>query len=151
MTNEILQQAFKTTLIHYWLTIAVVVLCAVFSIRSCIKEGGTRKGDQWAATGILLVVLGILILFDTTIPLTKEYRRQEIMVVEGMYEKPKNQGGGRRNRAMDLETVYIETEDKTIVLTTYPWNNDAFPDGTVPAIAYYTPETKFLLHIEIQK
>ena len=151
MTEEILRQAFETALAHYWLTIAVVGLCAVFSIRACIKEGGSDKGDKYAALGILLTVIGIWTLFDTAIPLTREYRQQEIMVVEGIYEKPSIQGGGRHSRALDMETVYIRTEHDTFVLTTYPMNNDAFPEGTFPAVAYYTPDTEFLLHIEIRK
>ena len=150
MTDEILQQAFETALAHYWITIVVIALSAVFSIRACIKEGGTSKGDRYAAIGILLIVVGIWTLFDTAIPLTREFRQQEVMVVEGIYEKS-NRQGGRYSRAMDMTTVCIQTENETIVLTTYPWNQDTFPDGTFPVVAYYTPETEFLLHIEIQK
>lgn len=148
MTDEICLQALETALAHYWITIVVVALSAVFSIRTCIKEGG--NGDKYAALGILLIVLGIWTLFDTAIPLTREYRRQEITVAEGIYENPAIQGGGRYSRAMDMETIYIRTESETIVLTTYPWNQGAFPEGTFPAVAYYTPDTEFLLHIEIQ-
>lgn len=151
MTQDILQQAFQSALGHYWITIAVVALSAVFSIRACIKEGGTEKGDRYAAIGILLIVIGIWTLFDTAIPLTREYRQQEVMVVEGIYEKTSRQVGGRHSRAAGLETVCIRTETETIVLTTYPWNDGEFPVGTFPAAAYYTPGTKFLLHIEIQK
>ena len=151
MTDEILLQAFETALAHYWITIVAVGLCALFSILACVKAGGTDKGDKYAALGIGLIVIGIWTLFDTTIPLTREYRYQEIIVAEGIYEKPKIQGGGRHSRAMDMETVYIKTESETTVLTTYPWNQGAFPEGTFPVVAYYTPDTEFLLHIEIQK
>ena len=149
MTDEILLQAFQTSLAYYWSTIAIITLCAAFSIRTCIKEGG--NGDKYAALGILLIVLGIWTLFDTTIPLTQEYRQQKIVIAEGTYEKPAIQGGGRYSRAMNMETVYIRTESETTVLTTYPWNQNAFPDGTASVVAYYTPDTEFLLHIEIQK
>ena len=149
MTDEVLQQALETALAHYWITIVVIALGAVFSIRTCIKEGG--NGDKYAAIGILLIVIGIWTLFDTTIPLTREYQHQEILVAEGIYEKSKIQGGGRHSRALGLETVTIETETETLVLTTYPWNRGEFPEGTFPAVAYYTPDTEFLLHIEIQK
>ena len=149
MTDEILQQAFETALAHYWITIIVIALGAVFSIRTCIKEGS--KGDKYAALGILLIVIGVWTLFDTTIPLTQEYRLQEIVVVKGIYEKPEIQGGGNHSRALDMETVYIRTESETIVLTTYPRNQGSFPDGTFSVVAYYTPDTEFLLHVEIQK
>lgn len=151
MTDEILLQAFETVLAHYWFTIVIIALCAVFSIRACIIEGGSDKGDKYAAIGILLIVIGIWTLFDTTIPLTREYQRQEIIVAEGIYEKSKIQGGGRHSRALGMETVTVKTETETLVLTTYPRNRGEFPQGTFPAVAYYTPDTEFLLHIEIQK
>ena len=151
MTDAILRQAFESALAHYWLTVAVAALCAGFSIRACIKEGGTGKGDRYAALGILLIVIGVWTLFDTAIPLTREYRHQEITIVEGIYDKSQRQGGGRHSRAVGLETVCIRTKEETVVLTTYPWNDGEFPAGSFPVVAYYTPDTEFLLHIEIQK
>ena len=151
MTKAILLEAYESALAHYWVTIAIIAIATVFSIRSCIKEGGTDKGDRYAAIGILLIVIGIWTLFDTAIPLTREYRQREFIVVEGIYERSGNQAGGRHSRAAGLETVCIETENKTIVLTTYPWYDGEFPKGIFPVVAYYTPDTNFLLHIEIQK
>ena len=149
MTDDILLQAYESALAHYWITIVTIALAAAFSIRTCIKKGG--DGDKYAALGILLILIGIWTLFDTTIPLTREYRHQEVMVVEGIYERSGNQAGGRYSRAAGLETVCITTECETIVLTTYPWNDGEFPKGSFPVVAYYTPDTEFLLHIEIQE
>ena len=151
MTNEILSQAFETALAHYWITVVVIAISAAFSIRACLKEGGSGKGDKYAALGILLIVIGIWTLLDTTIPLTREYRHQEITIVEGIYDKSQRQVGGRHSRAAGLETVCIQTGEETVVLTTYPWNDGEFPVGSFPVVAYYTPDTEFLLHIEIQK
>ena len=151
MTEEILRQALQSALAYYWSTIALTALCAVFSIRACLKEGGSSKGDKYAGIGVLLIVVGIWTLFDTTIPLTREYARQEIAAAEGFYDKSERQGGGRYSRALGLETVTVKTGADTLVLTTYPWNHGEFPDGTYPATAYYTPDTEFLLHIEIQE
>ena len=146
MTDAILRQAMETALAHYWLQLLLVAACAVFSIRTCIKQGG--DGDKYAALGILLIVIGLWTLFDTTIPLTREYAYQKIAVAEGVYNKSSRQGGGRYSRALGLETVTVETETHTLVLTTYPWNQGEFPAGTCSVIAYYTPDTEFLLHIE---
>ena len=147
MNEELLRQAMESALAHYWIQLLIVAVCAVFSIRTCIKEGA--KGDKYAALGILLIVVGLWTFFDTTIPLTKEYARQEIAVAEGIYDKSKRQGGGRYSRAAGLETVTVKTEMETLVLTTYPWNRGEFPDGTFPAVVYYTPNTEFLLRVEI--
>ena len=147
MTDSTALQAMETTLTHYWIQLPIVAAFAVFSIRTCVKEG--RDGDKYAALGILLIVIGLWTLFDTTIPLTREYTRREIAIAEGVYNKSSRQGGGRHSRALRMETVTIETETQTLVLTTYPRNRGEFPVGTWSVIAYYTPNTEFLLHIEI--
>ena len=147
MTDSTVLQAMETALAHYWIQIFIVAACAIFSIRTCIKKGG--DGDKYAALGILLIVIGLWTLFRTTIPLTLEYTRQEIVIAEGIYSKSEKQVGGRYSSASGLETVTLETEAETLVLTTYPWNQGEFPVGTISVIAYYTPDTEFLLHIEI--
>lgn len=147
MTWALLQPAMETTLAHYWSQLFIVAICAFFSIRSCIRLGG--EGDKYAALGILLIVIGLWTFFDTTIPLTQEYLRQEVAMAEGLYDKSERQVGGRYSRAAGLETVTVKTETETLVLTTYPWNRGEFPDGTFPAVVYYTPNTEFLLQMEI--
>ena len=96
---------------------------------------------------VAVAVLAFYVPFST-IPLLKDYYTENIVVANGLYSNPQirdhSSGLGR-----NVYTVTVTVDGERLRLTTPPGRKDVFIQGEHEVIAYYLPNAKKLLHIEL--
>lgn len=136
------QLAMYRMLVYYIVMFISLIILAML----CFLKKKTSK-TLLIGVGACAILIVLVFLF---IPFTTDYNQGNIIVEMGYYE---NKLAGKGNNSSDVLGIYsvtLQTEDKTIELSTAPGQNHIFNiTGRHYVKAYYLPTSKILLYIEI--
>lgn len=124
------------------LMIACILFCLFFPVKSARKQ---KKNAVFFVVCSVMLVAYLL----HSVPFFREYHAKDIVVERGVYT---NVLGDRKSSPSALRGVYsvtLETEAGEIGLSTAPGCKEIFLQGEHEVIAYYLPNSKILLHIEL--
>lgn len=133
-----------------YIILLTLVLLSGFMI-SIFFPGKSVKQQNKSA--IFTVAFALAILAFTVIvsvPFAKDFFRNNIVTTKGIYT---NVLGNQKKSSSAIAGIYsvtLNTGEEELKLTTAPWCNDVFVVGQYNVVAYYLPESKTLLHIEIR-
>lgn len=134
---SILTRCFWFNLIIF----AVILMLLIFAIRGAHS---TKQGVRAIIIGIVLVAFLAVIL----VPCGMDFIGHNIIeenAVYRNYDKSKSNSG-----LLGMHSVMLETEGgRVLKLATAPSSLADFPIGSFRVVAYYTENSKLLLHMEI--
>ncbi len=128
-----------------YLLIAFAVLGGVFTL-SVVDATKSKKAP------VFMFALGACLLisvFAFLIPFLKDYGGKQIVVQEGVYVNAIGDISKSSSGILGMHSVSLTADGEEIALTTIPHSDNAFPQGEYLVRAYYTENSKWLLHIEI--
>ena len=136
--------AMRDQIEYYLLRCTTILLLIVV----CFLISYSKKVDKdLSAYGVVLSIWLIIYLISSVFPFAKDAIQKNIVVETGIYSNHTPQG--RQGRAMGICYPDLDTGDEVLPLITPPGRESIFVKGTHEVLAYYLPNAKVLLHIEI--
>ena len=142
LAYDMLDKTLRYYLINISVMVVIIIICFVGTIRS--KNGGNKM----AIYSVALVVWLCVYSCGSVVPFLKDYFAKNIVIVDGIYQNSDNSKS--KSAVSGLHPVTVECEREILELTTAPWNDHVFVMGEHEVVAYYAPNSKLLLHIEIK-
>ena len=130
---------------EYYLIRCVIILFLIVS--SFIISYSKKIDKDLSVYGVVLCIFLIVYLISSVVPFAKDALQKNIVVETGVYSNQRSQG--RHGRATGISYPDLDTGDKVLSLKTPPGRESIFIKGTHEVLAYYLPNAKVLLHIEI--
>lgn len=124
-------------------------LCVVILLGILYVCRDKPKSERIGALTVALIVVLVIYLVNFVVPFVADIVNNDILTAHGVYTNKLGDNSKSSSSLSGLYAVELTVNDEILKLTTAPWNQDIFVQGTYEVVAYYTVKSKMLLYIQI--
>ncbi len=108
-----------------------------------------KKKRSMALYAITLSIALTVYCAGMVVPFLKDYISHSIVQIEGIYTNSLGNKSASPSSRLGMYSVTIKNECEELALTTCPLSGKNFPIGKYQVVAWYLPNSQYLVHIEI--
>ena len=139
--------AMKKTMIAYMFIIVSIFL--VLALCFAVSKNHVSPKNNANIYAMALSIALVVYLLSSFIPFLQDYLNNDIIVQTGIYTNRIGAEDKSTSGVMGIYSVTLEYDGQIKKLSTVPFQEEIFLQGTYEVKAYYTPSSNRLLYIEI--
>lgn len=139
--------AIQKALAYYLFRVGALCIVILLGILYVCRD--KPKSERIGALTVVLIVVLVIYLVNSVVPFVADIVNNDILTAHGVYTNKLGDNSKSSSSLSGLYAVELTVNDEILQLTTAPWSQEIFVQGTYEVAAYYTFRSKILLYIQI--